>query len=348
MCAFERSKKGMEFKMNNKTDWLTSLRGIACLIVVGVHILASIPEVGLNVSGCGKIGVWLFFILSALLLTLQWIKEDKVNIKNVLKFYIKRFFRIYPCYIIVLLCAVIIGYFEDSKCLFTHLFLLEGKGHFWTIPVEFIFYLIIPAIVVLLKKIKRTKLKILCLVVLGIVFENFFPFFLCPENSTCLVWYMPVFLMGMILAYFFKYYENNPFKTIKGDIVFVTMVFAMILSIPFFRKLIFNIEPDGYLQNKFLFFGLIWSVSVIAIQNSKFIKDYLNKSKIFIKLGNISFPIYLVHYILIAKIKFSSQLLNIAIVITLSIILSVILNKLIEGPMIKMSKKIIKKIDNNK
>ena len=61
--------------MKNNTNYLTSIRGLACLMVVIAHIISVIPGVGKNVSGCGKIGVWLFFILSAFLLTFQWLNK---------------------------------------------------------------------------------------------------------------------------------------------------------------------------------------------------------------------------------------------------------------------------------
>lgn len=330
--------------MDKKTNYLTSIRGIACLIVIIAHILASIPSIGVYVSGCGKIGVWLFFVLSAFLLTLQWMKEDKVNIKNIKNFYIKRFFRIYPCYIVTLIVALIIGYFDNFVDIIKHTFLIEGIGHLWTIPVEFIFYIIIPFLFIILKKMKNTKFKILFLCILIIIFEVIFPYTSFPVNSININWYIPVFLIGVILAYCYKYFESKQMKNIAFDILFCVVIILMLISVPYFKSLIFNINPDNYLQNKYLYFAIGWSIIIVSIQNSKYIIKYLNNTKIFMFLGNISFPLYLIHFIVLSKLNMMNNLiLKSILVFVISIILSIGMNKLIETPIIKLSKKIINK-----
>ena len=133
--------------MRGNTYYLTAIRGFACLLVIIAHVLSSMPYIGINVARTGKIGVWLFFILSAFLLTIQWLDKKEVKKGEVIKFYIKRFFRIFPCYIVVLITAFLIKYIPNIETLIKHIFLLEGMGHFWTIPVEFMFYLIIPLII---------------------------------------------------------------------------------------------------------------------------------------------------------------------------------------------------------
>ena len=65
--------------MRGNTNYLTAIRGFACLLVIIAHILSGMPYIGINVAGTGKIGVWLFFILSAFLLTIQWL-DKKVNV----------------------------------------------------------------------------------------------------------------------------------------------------------------------------------------------------------------------------------------------------------------------------
>lgn len=133
---------------------MDSLRGIACLIVLIAHILASIPSVGVRVSGCGKIGVWLLFILSGFWSFYPYCKNNSgFETGNILAFYVKRIFRIYPSYIIVLSFCVLLGYPDmDFHMLIKHILLLQGIGHFWTIPVEMKFYLIVPLILYICTK----------------------------------------------------------------------------------------------------------------------------------------------------------------------------------------------------
>lgn len=99
------------------------MRGIACLIVLVAHIVAT-SKYGIYASGSGKIGVWCFMLLSGFFLMLPLINDDKFNIKE---FYIKKVFRIYPSYIIVLVLSVIVFYKSD---LIMHIFGLKGFGHF--------------------------------------------------------------------------------------------------------------------------------------------------------------------------------------------------------------------------
>ena len=331
--------------MNERTNYLTSIRGFACLIVFIAHLISTIPEIGIYVSGCGKIGVWLFFILSALLLTLQWNKEENINITNIIKFYIKRIFRIYPCYIIVLILAFFIGYIDNITTILKHLFLLEGFGHLWTIPVEFVFYLILPFLIILIKKFKKTKYQIIFLFTILIISEILFPYFLYEENSINIKWYIPVFIMGILLSYSFKYFEKKNLSSIFFDIICLVVLLFMLFSTPYFRQILFNIKPDSYLQNKYLYFGIGWCIILVSIQNSKYIIKYLNKSKTLIKLGNISFPLYLVHYIILNLLTIDNILLYFLSVFVISIFLSVILNKFIEIPMIKISKNILQIIE---
>ena len=120
----------MNQNLERNTKFLTSIRGLACMIVLIAHLTSIIPNIGSNTSGTGKIGVWLFFILSAFLLTLQWIEIPKISIKEILKFYNKRIFRIFPCYIIVLLFAFSIKYFGTIDEVINHIILIKGRGHF--------------------------------------------------------------------------------------------------------------------------------------------------------------------------------------------------------------------------
>ena len=61
-----------------RVGYIDSLRGIACLFVLIARIV-SVSEVGSYVSGCGKIGVWLFMVLSSFLMIYPY---EKIEISN--------------------------------------------------------------------------------------------------------------------------------------------------------------------------------------------------------------------------------------------------------------------------
>lgn len=325
---------------NENTKYLTAIRGFACLIVIVAHILAGIPFTGRYVSGCGKIGVWLFFILSAFLLTRQWMAKEKMTSRDVIQFYVKRFFRIFPCYFVTLFIAFAIGHVKSLSSLVKHLFLLEGIGHFWTIPVEFVFYLIVPLLAFVLLKIKEEKKSVIFLLILGGISEILFPYWKCSENSIQLRWYFPVFIMGMITAFVYQRFENQEKNSVKFDVIIVVMVLLMLCATPYFRKVIFGLEPDSYLQNKFLYFGVAWSIVILAIQNSQYIIHFLNCSRFLQCMGNISFPLYLIHFVVLDHLKLQNVLVNSFAIFGISCALAVAMHQWIEQPMIKVARKI--------
>lgn len=331
--------------MDNKINWLTSVRGFACLIVLFAHILSSCKWIGINVSGCGKIGVYLFFVLSAFLLVLPFFKGKEVNIKEIGKFYIKRFFRIYPCYIITIIIVYLIGNFSNFSGLIKHFLLLEGKNHFWTVPVEMKFYICLPLLLIIMNIIKNKKLFIVFLILLSFVVEIIYPYFNYVENSISLGWYFPIFIMGIVVAYL---YSNSKQKTenVKFDILAIVILILFVLAIPGVRYLLFNIEPSTYLQNKYIFIGIGWSLFLIFLQNGKYIKNFFESNKFLMWIGKLSFPIYLIHYIVLNKISFYTDNLLIKLVLTMAItiLISVVMNKIIEEPMIKIGRKVNKLI----
>lgn len=334
--------------MKNNTNYLTSIRGLACLMVVIAHIISVIPGIGKNVSGCGKIGVWLFFILSAFLLTFQWLNKEDFKIKDVIEFYIKRIFRIFPCYIVTLIIAFLVGYITEPKTVMKHILLMEGMGHFWTIPVEFIFYILVPIIMFTIYKIRNEKKSILFLIILFMISAILSPYTLYEENSINIRWYLPVFLMGMILAFIYQKSEKKQKQQVIYDVIFFVMMLMMTLSIPYVRNLIFKIEPDSYLLNKYLYFGLAWSIVILAIQNSKYVIDYLNQSKILIYIEKISFSLYLIHFIVLNKIKGNNVWINSLLIFIISMVIAIIMNQLVEQPMIRLAKRINKKLRKEK
>ena len=170
-----------------------SLRGLACLIVLFAHLLSSSPRYGIYASGCGKIGVWCFMLLSGFFFMQALIQNPKTNIAN---FYYRRILKLYPTYIIALIFASAIGFIEIRDT-FQHLTGLKGYGHFWYMPVILKFYLICPLFVVIYNLIlkitqnneKKTKyIYSIILLIACITICIIFPFTKYTENSINLYW----------------------------------------------------------------------------------------------------------------------------------------------------------------
>ena len=103
----------MELPMTQKIKWIESLRGISCLIVLFAHILSVHPRYGIYASGCGKIGVWIFMLLSGMLL----IKPDNMNsvnlqLKQIPKYYLNKLLKLYPAYFLTVLLIYMLNFID--------------------------------------------------------------------------------------------------------------------------------------------------------------------------------------------------------------------------------------------
>ena len=128
---------------------LHGLRGVAVLYVVASHL----GNVGLFLlpirhDAIGKVGVWIFFVLSAFLLTRNLrfeLGSGAHPLHSTMKYFIHRFFRIYPLYALVLAGHVMLRDIGPMQAV-SHLFLTQGWGELWAIPVEFRYYLVVPMV----------------------------------------------------------------------------------------------------------------------------------------------------------------------------------------------------------
>ena len=190
---------------------LDVLRGIAASLVVFHHVLRTVVgfdantlfnegvPVWMNHLFLGDLAVTLFFVLSGTSLAIS--AFSKANPINTRKFFIKRFFRIYPLYVLIILLyfafrPVYAGYLNAGFATtgvwltdqftapatpvvwLTHLtmtFNLIGiptnfNNALWSMPIEMQFYLLFPVMILLLQAGRRRGL-VLMLVFLGALYS---------------------------------------------------------------------------------------------------------------------------------------------------------------------------------
>lgn len=160
-----------------KYDYLDHLRWIAIIWVILTHLhYLSIPSRNwLFLDTIFKIwGMWvpLFFLISAYALALSTQAREKTEAKHWYSFYIRRFFRIYPLFFIMVLVVYFlfssmnwmiwnINFDTSAANLFSHIFFLFGFSpkYIWSMYLwewslfnEFIFYLLFPLIYSFFKK----------------------------------------------------------------------------------------------------------------------------------------------------------------------------------------------------
>ena len=145
---------------------LDALRAVAVLAVLASHFCRGTPAL----APAGHLGVRLFFVLSGFLITgillrCRTLVDAGQPIGLTLRrFYARRFLRIAPLYYAVLLLAWVAGipYMRDaagwhaaylSNVYFTRIGAWQGPlSHFWSLAVEEQFYLVWPALVLLVPR----------------------------------------------------------------------------------------------------------------------------------------------------------------------------------------------------
>ncbi len=155
---------------------IDSLRGIAVLMVIGIHY--EIPG-----FRSGFFGVDIFFVISGYLITSLIINEFNQNhIINLPRFYLRRVLRLYPA---LLLLIIFLSPFLSIQTIFSALFYFynwaralqlfpvssEFVGHLWSLSVEEQFYLIWPPILYFLLRSRIKKVELFFVPLIFAVFS---------------------------------------------------------------------------------------------------------------------------------------------------------------------------------
>jgi peptidoglycan/LPS O-acetylase OafA/YrhL len=267
----------------------------------------------------GPFGVTFFFVLSGFLITYLLLVEKerktKINIKN---FYLRRVLRIWPIYIIFTLTAFFIlpeidmfnhYYFSpelnNSKLtkLLMYLLFIPGftlalfttvpwAGHLWSIGVEEQFYLAWPWFFRIRDKVKFRNFFMLFLVIVVIkaitlllynigFLDDAIKEILAQSKFECMI------VGGAGALWIFKKKGIGTYTWLTKPFVVLTL-FLLSLTMTFFLPEIF--QDILHIAISPLFLGIIVGVS---FGKSRKVLDH----RLFIKLGNLSYSIYLLHMV---------------------------------------------------
>ena len=302
----------MAFKYRKEID---GLRGIAIIPVILYHL--NIPFF----SG-GYIGVDIFFVISGFLITSiihNNIKEKKFSL---LDFYERRLRRIIPILYLILILSIpftLINFIEvDSRNFFESLFavitfssnflfwLEEGEYftrenslkpllHTWSLSIEMQFYIIFPLIIIILEKVKKLKIMI-------ISSTCFFSFLIAnwlslvnPDASFYLsltrIWEL---LLGSLCA--LLRISCNKVKS-KSDYICFFSFIIIFLSVFFFNDK--TLHPSFFS----LFPVLATCFLILFSEESNSFKRLLQFGPLVV-VGLISYSLYILHFPMIAFLKY--------------------------------------------
>lgn len=343
--------------------FLDSLRGIAAIMVVFYHFIGwHYPQsLKFHLSSLifnGSDAVSFFFVLSGLVLSLGLFKSiDKLNIWN---YTYRRFLRLYPAYVIVVLANFLywnranidLSVFKEllylnNQNIWQELVLLRSNHKFyvpgWTLEVEMALSLLMPLIIVVAKHNVKYLYFLLLL-----------PFLISGHISS----FIFHFTLGTLISYHYDDIRNYDFKSSK----WFKFRYLIYLVIFFFYSVrhIERMSPFGSFYYKvmeylridiFHYTGLASAAILIIVINNQKIQNFLHK-KLFKFLGEISYSVYLTHWLFVVYIMDNWQkflgyfpnfyvgfLILLIACLSATILSSYLLYKFIELPFIKLSKK---------
>lgn len=340
---------------DQKKSHIRSLDGIRWFWIILVMLahcsfIWLIPSHYINIEELWKIGVYLFFILSAYLIDRQIIYALN-NWKNSLsywsKYFSRRFLRIYPLFSLSLLVYLLMASFwiltiiDNPREVISHLFLLKWESLFWTIAVEFKYYIISPCIIIFLHYVVRwnkviTLFTIITIIYTSILLEYFYTF-----SNISTIKYIPTFLVWTSIA-IYDFLNNKWFKKAVlwwkvHNYIFIP-IFIILLIIPLLTSFFTNIDLHNSMY--WIPYSMAWWISILSIRWNFFSKRFL-EIHILRYLGVISFSLYLLHLPILRLVLFLdiNNISKILCFFIISIIICTITFLYIEKPFMKFNLK---------
>jgi peptidoglycan/LPS O-acetylase OafA/YrhL len=374
----DKIKELDNFILKNNLFGLDFLRSLAIILVLLFHnvVLFPHPEWINRVGKFGWIGVDLFFALSGFLIASklfeQIVAETKISYRD---FFIKRFFRITPLYLVVLTLYFCFLPLRESPNLaplwkyltFTQNFGLDRNAqgafsHAWSLCVEEQFYLFFPLTLICLIYFRALKFGfylLLSLVVLGFLARLYawyaFVYPIIDSNMLHINWYKWIYyptyarldglLFGILIAaiFHFKPKVKNYLQAYGNTIFTIGLLVLSAAYIVCLDEKSLNFALWGFflvdLGCGLLVLSAICPTSVL----------YQFKSRFFTAIATLSYAIYLIHKITIhvtQEFFFSVQISKDSNTMMLlgtftTLLAALVLHNLIEKPFMKFRNQIL-------
>lgn len=307
---------------------LHGLRGVAVLYVLASHIGSNLLPFPHN--AIGKVGVWIFFCLSAFLLTDRLRRQLITTPARVAvpQYFVHRVFRIYPLFLVVLLVHFWHGNLTGESAL-RHAFLLDGWRELWAISVEFQYYLLIPFFALLRPKPASLIIAALAVLALGLGVSS-------PEsvfsNGIALAPKATPFLAASLLGIWVARVKINA-------AVGLFCVIALLLCTVLYRHI--HVTDEWWWVAPWLSAAMgVAVVGIIsAVQRPGVLSSILATAPL-VWLGKISFSIYLLHMLVLGFVSSYGlpPVLNAWLIALGSVALATVSYGLIERPGIRAGK----------
>lgn len=328
--------------------YLPHIDGLRALAVLSVFLYHLAP----GLASGGYIGVDIFFVISGFLITR--IIKDKAEDNNFSfsNFYIRRARRLLPAFVATVIFTFVVGYLILSPQKLTELantgawalagvsniYFYNNLGYFdlssdsqlflhtWSLAVEEQFYLIWPTMLLLILTLGKTaqKYALLTLAIMGMAASVW----ITKTNPDAAFYMMPArtgeFAFGAILNFFAFNSLKGIFARILADLSLI-IVTAMLILLPA------TIEFPGLV----VYLACLATSILIVIGDKGYLSAALLRHKASVKIGKISYSLYLVHWPLIIysnELGYQVEGISIVIILVVGILLAILSERFIERP----------------
>ena len=299
---------------SHKLAGLDALRGIAILLVIVAHFGSGLTGGEASIV-FGNAGVILFFFLSGFLM--DWTLSFE---QNVVKYAIRRSFRILPMYWISIALIMLGGRDWTWSQVFSNATFtapVTGSermlGVYWTLYIEVLFYCFVPVIFYLGTRAIRSSVYV-ALVVLGLIAFT-------HGIGTGAPFYLLFCLCGMQISEWYR--KKLASAEVIAAVVIVSGSFGLLMPLPFYM-------------------GLVPLACAAMVPAALFLKVRLKPLEFF---GTVSYSWYLLHSIFGYGLLtlHVSQPVSLLIGACFTLALSIGAYNLVERPSIVAGKTLIKK-----
>jgi peptidoglycan/LPS O-acetylase OafA/YrhL len=300
---------------------LDGIRGLAVLIVLTSHTHS------FGMYGQGSLGVLLFFFLSGYVLSVPFTEEPRkiLLLKTIRNFIINRILRIVPLYtVIVAITAILLKY--DFIWYVSHISFIKGWKHFWSVAEEARFYILFPAVILLLAFLHHRFLRIIaliCLVFFAYKYKGIHQIDMMDGGH--IQFYFFIFLGGCLTCFLVKFpllrrwldniYAQKLFSLITV-LIFLFIFFSSNYMIEHLWRSIFHGLPKNFAMNGWSIANIWLLLFIIFFFSLTFYRTGVIYSLLtnyfFRHIGLLSYSIYLVHMIFLlklAKVGFTKECL---------------------------------------
>ena len=314
---------------SSRVPQLDILRAVAVLLVIAHHAHWFQP---------GWIGVDLFFVLSGFLVSGLLFRELRdTNSLAIGRFFVRRGFKIYPAFYSLVAVMVLASPRHNylPEILFLQNYSSWSIGHTWSLAIEEHFYIVLPLLLVLLWKLKRTAwivpltaiLIVICLSMRIAASPNTIAEFETHYRIDTL-------FVGVALRYLFDRQRDRFILTAANWPILTAGLVLIIPSfvLPRFHPFLLTV---GLTTNALGFACILaWSISRPC-----------PRSKLLETIGEYSYSIYLWHLIVIVLCRavFGEGIVFAIVALLMSVSVGIAMSLVIEMPFLRLRDRLSQK-----